>query len=69
MGLATAQLAASSTVIGAPLSQSGPASGVLIALWFGTSFGFSLTRTPIGRIINRSTGEADLGVILPFLCH
>ena len=31
----------------------------LIALWALIGFGFSLTQTPIGRIINRSAPEAD----------
>lgn len=33
----------------------------LIALWSLIGFGFSLTQTPIGRIINRSAREADRG--------
>ena len=33
----------------------------LIALWSVIGFGFSLTQTPIGRIINRSAREADRG--------
>ena len=35
----------------------------LIALWAGIGFGFSLTQTPIGRIINRSAREADRGAV------
>jgi MFS family permease len=35
----------------------------LIALWSVIGFGFSLTQTPIGRIINRSAGEADRGAV------
>ncbi|MDO8885102.1 MAG: MFS transporter [Pseudotabrizicola sp.] len=35
----------------------------LIALWAIIGFGFSLTQTPIGRIINRSTREADRGAV------
>lgn len=31
----------------------------LIALWSLAGFGFSLTQTPIGRILNRSADEAD----------
>jgi MFS family permease len=31
----------------------------LIALWVLAGFGFSLTQTPIGRILNRSAEEAD----------
>ena len=31
----------------------------LIALWALAGFGFSLTQTPIGRILNRSADEAD----------
>lgn len=31
----------------------------LIAVWFIAGFGFSLTQTPIGRILNRSAGEDD----------
>lgn len=36
---------------------------VLIALWAVIGFGFSLTQTPIGRIINRSAREADRGAV------
>jgi MFS family permease len=36
---------------------------VLIALWGLIGFGFSLTQTPIGRIINRSAREADRGAV------
>ncbi len=36
---------------------------VLIALWAVMGFGFSLTQTPIGRIINRSAREADRGAV------
>lgn len=35
----------------------------LIALWSVIGFGFSLTQTPIGRIINRSAREADRGSV------
>jgi MFS family permease len=35
----------------------------LIALWSMIGFGFSLTQTPIGRIINRSAREADRGAV------
>ncbi len=35
----------------------------LIALWAIIGFGFSLTQTPIGRIINRSAREADRGAV------
>lgn len=35
----------------------------LIALWAAIGFGFSLTQTPIGRIINRSAREADRGAV------
>lgn len=35
----------------------------LIALWAVIGFGFSLTQTPIGRIINRSAHEADRGAV------
>lgn len=35
----------------------------LIGLWAITGFGFSLTQTPIGRIINRSAHEADRGAV------
>jgi MFS family permease len=35
----------------------------LIALWVLIGFGFSLTQTPIGRIINRSAREADRGAV------
>ncbi len=37
--------------------------GSLIALWAVIGFGFSLTQTPIGRIINRSATEADRGAV------
>ncbi|MDP3342327.1 MFS transporter [Frigidibacter sp.] len=36
---------------------------ILIALWALIGFGFSLTQTPIGRIINRSAREADRGAV------
>lgn len=35
----------------------------LIALWFAIGFGFSLTQTPIGRIVNRSATAADRGAV------
>lgn len=35
----------------------------LIALWGLIGFGFSLTQTPIGRIINRSAQETDRGAV------
>lgn len=35
----------------------------LITLWVLIGFGFSLTQTPIGRIINRSAREADRGAV------
>jgi MFS family permease len=35
----------------------------LIGLWALIGFGFSLTQTPIGRIINRSAHEADRGAV------
>lgn len=35
----------------------------LITLWSLIGFGFSLTQTPIGRIINRSAREADRGAV------
>ncbi len=35
----------------------------LIMLWALIGFGFSLTQTPIGRIINRSAREADRGAV------
>ncbi|MDO9641268.1 MAG: MFS transporter [Pseudotabrizicola sp.] len=35
----------------------------LITLWALIGFGFSLTQTPIGRIINRSSREADRGAV------
>lgn len=35
----------------------------LIVLWSVIGFGFSLTQTPIGRIINRSAREADRGAV------
>ena len=35
----------------------------LIALWAAIGFGFSLTQTPIGRIINRSAREDDRGAV------
>ncbi|MDT8854008.1 MFS transporter [Paracoccaceae bacterium Fryx2] len=35
----------------------------LIALWAVIGFGFSLTQTPIGRIVNRSAREADRGAV------
>jgi MFS family permease len=35
----------------------------MTALWGVVGFGFSLTQTPIGRILNRSAGEADRGAV------
>lgn len=43
-----------------PLVGSLPA---LISLWAVIGFGFSLTQTPIGRIINRSARETDRGAV------
>ena len=40
-----------------------PAFPALMALWAVIGFGFSLTQTPIGRIINRSAREADRGAV------
>ena len=37
--------------------------GGLLALWAVIGFGFALTQTPIGRIINRSAHEADRGAV------
>jgi MFS family permease len=37
--------------------------GMLIALWAALGFGFSLSQTPIGRIINRSAHDADRGAV------
>lgn len=37
--------------------------GMLIALWAAIGFGFSLTQTPIGRIINRSAHDTDRGAV------
>lgn len=37
--------------------------GGLMGLWAVIGFGFSLTQTPIGRIINRSAHEADRGAV------
>ena len=36
---------------------------VLVMLWALIGFGFSLTQTPIGRIINRSARQADRGAV------
>jgi MFS family permease len=36
---------------------------LLMGLWALVGFGFSLTQTPIGRIINRSAREADRGAV------
>jgi MFS family permease len=47
-------------VAGVPLV--GTLSG-LIALWAIIGFGFSLTQTPIGRIVSRSAREADRGAV------
>jgi len=35
----------------------------LVTLWAAIGFGFSLTQTPIGRIISRSAQEADRGAV------
>jgi MFS family permease len=43
-------------VAGLPLLSSLAA---LMALWVAAGFGFSLTQTPIGRILNRSAAETD----------
>lgn len=47
-------------VAGVPLVSGFPA---LLVLWVVIGFGFSLTQTPIGRIINRSAHEADRGAV------
>lgn len=47
-------------VAGVPLVSGFPA---LLVLWAVIGFGFSLTQTPIGRIINRSAQEADRGAV------
>ena len=39
------------------------AMSALLGLWALMGFGFSLTQTPIGRIINRSTHDADRGAV------
>jgi len=36
-----------------------PAYPALLALWFTTGVGLSLVQTPIGRVLRRSSGEAD----------
>lgn len=35
----------------------------LMTLWAAIGFGFALTQTPIGRIVNRSAREADRGAV------
>jgi hypothetical protein len=35
----------------------------LMALWAVVGFGFSMTQTPIGRIINRSASHTDRGAV------
>jgi predicted MFS family arabinose efflux permease len=40
-----------------------PAFPALMVLWAVIGFGFSLTQTPIGRIINRSARETDRGAV------
>ena len=47
-------------VAGVPLIGS---FATLLVLWGVIGFGFSLTQTPIGRIINRSAREADRGAV------
>jgi MFS family permease len=47
-------------VAGVPLIDS---FATLLVLWGMIGFGFSLTQTPIGRIINRSAREADRGAV------
>jgi MFS family permease len=47
-------------VAGVPFVSGFPA---LLVLWAVIGFGFSLTQTPIGRIINRSAHEADRGAV------
>lgn len=47
-------------VAGVPLIGSLP---VLLGLWSVIGFGFALTQTPVGRIINRSAQEADRGAV------
>ncbi|MBA4351773.1 MAG: MFS transporter [Rhodobacter sp.] len=47
-------------VAGVPLIDS---FATLLVLWGVIGFGFSLTQTPIGRIINRSAREADRGAV------
>jgi MFS family permease len=47
-------------VAGVPLIDSFAA---LLVLWGLIGFGFSVTQTPIGRIINRSAREADRGAV------
>lgn len=47
-------------VAGVPVADS---FAVLVALWAMIGFGFSLTQTPIGRIINRSAREVDRGAV------
>lgn len=47
-------------VAGVPLVGSLP---ILLVLWAVIGFGFSLTQTPIGRIINRSAREVDRGAV------
>lgn len=51
-------------VAAVPLVSDLPA---LIGLWAAIGFGFSLTQTPIGRIVNRSARESDRGAV--FAAH
>lgn len=50
-------------VAGVALVPVGASLAGLIALWAVIGFGFSLTQTPIGRIISRSAREADRGAV------
>ncbi len=50
-------------VLGVALVPLAGSLGALIALWAVIGFGFSLTQTPIGRIINRSARAADRGAV------
>jgi len=50
-------------VAGVAVTPLVPGLAALMALWALVGFGFSLTQTPIGRIINRSAREADRGAV------